>query len=494
MPKTIKIVLLTHQQILNMKRTLIIVLFIGLVSGLYAQKIITYPATDIIPNNKDFSVKVRVPGGKWMDLYEYEVLVDAHKVQKSSMVTFDFEGTVEVAVTSNTQKINTARIRPLSYNIPCKIKKNTLSFTLSNPADISVEINGDIYHNLQVFANAVETNLPDRQDPNLIYLGPGVHKADSLSLKSNQSLYIAGGAVLTGRVVCDKVKNVRIFGRGIIYKPQRGVQITFSKNISVEDVIFINPTHYTILGGESKHLNINHIRSFSSKGWSDGIDLMSCSQVSIDRVFMRNSDDCIALYGHRWEYYGDCRDVSVQNSTLWADVAHPIMVGTHGNPEPGKAELIENLSFKNIDILNHDEPQINYQGCMAINVSDENLVRNVLFENIRVEDFQQGQLFNLRVTFNKKYALAPGRGIENVLFRNVTYTGKTPGISIIEGYSEERGISNITFENLTINGVEISSRMVKPGHMKFSDFAHVYEGLFVSGVQYLSTNAEKATR
>ncbi len=470
-----------------MKKALAIVLFLGFVFGLPAQKIVTYPVSDIIPNNKDFTVKVRVQGGKWIDLYEYEVQVDAHKVQRSSMVTFDFEGTVEIALTSNNQKIRTARIRPLSYNIPYKIKKNTVSFLLSKPTDISVEINGDIFHNLQIFTNAPENSLPNLKDPNLIYLGPGVHKADSLSLKSNQSLYLAGGAVLTGKVVCDKVKDIRIFGRGILYKGYRGIQITHSNNISVEDLIFINPTHYTIFGGQSTNLNISGIRSFSAKGWSDGIDLMSCTNVIIDSVFMRNSDDCIALYGHRWDYYGDCRNVTVQNSTLWADVAHPIMIGTHGNPEPGKSEVIENLIFNNIDILNHDEPQINYQGCMTINVSDENLARNIRFENIRVEDFQQGQLFNLRVTFNKKYALAPGRGIENVLFKDITYTGKTPGISIIEGYSESRGIKNITFENLTINGVEISSRMVRPGHMKFSDFAKIYEGLFVDKVVYTSS-------
>jgi len=470
-----------------MKRTLIIALFFGLVSGLYAQKIVTYPVPEIIPNNKDFSVKVRVPGGKWMDLYEYEVMVDAHKVQKSSMVAFDFEGTVEVAVTSNTQKIKTARIRPLSYNIPHKIKRNTVSFLLSKPTDISVEINGDIFHNLQIFANELEKNKPNPTDANVIYMKAGFHKIDSLYLQSNKSLYLEAGVVLQGKVVCENVENVKIYGRGILYHGQRGIQITHSTNITVEDLIFINPTHYTIFGGQSTNLNIRGIRSFSAKGWADGIDLMSCSDVNIDKVFLRNSDDCIALYGHRWDYYGDCRNVTVQNSTLWADVAHPIMVGTHGNPEPGKSEIIENLSFKNIDILNHDEPQINYQGCMTINVSDENLVRNVLFENVRVEDFQQGQLFNLRVTFNKKYALAPGRGIENVLFKNITYTGKTPGISIIEGYSEERGIKNITFENLTINGVEISNRMIKPGHMKFSDFANIYEGLFVSGVEYVGT-------
>ncbi|HET7732529.1 MAG TPA: glycosyl hydrolase family 28 protein [Paludibacter sp.] len=473
-----------------MKKALVIALFFGLISGLNAQKIITYPVCDNIPHNNDFTVKVRVPGGEWKDLYEYEVLVDAHKVQKSSMVNFEFDGTVEVAVTSNVQKIATARIRPLSYNIPHKITGNTIRFLLDKPADISVEVNGDIFHNLQIFASKPETNHPNPADTNVVYLNPGVHKIDSLYMQSNKSLYLAAGAVLVGKVVCKNVSNVRIFGRGILYHGQRGIEITNSSNVTVEDLIFINPTHYTIFGGQSTGLKIKGIRSFSAKGWADGIDLMSCSDVLVDRVFMRTSDDCIALYGHRWDYYGDCRNVAVQNSTLWADVAHPIMVGTHGNAEPGKSEVLENIIFKNIDILNHDEPQINYQGCMAINVSDENLARNIRFEDIRVEDFQQGQLFNLRVTFNKKYASAPGRGIENVLFKNVTYTGKNGGISILEGYSVDRGIKNIVFDNLVINGNEISGRKIKPGFMKFSDFAKVYEGLFVDSVEYISSAGE----
>jgi hypothetical protein len=174
----------------------------------------------------------------------------------------------------------------------------------------------------------------------------------------------------------------------------------------------------------------------------------------------------------------------VQHSTLWADVAHPIMMGTHGNPEPGKSEVLENISFKNIDILNHDEPQLDYQGCMTINVSDENLARNICFEDIRVDDFERGQLFNLRVTFNKKYALAPGRGIENVLFKNISYQGENANISILEGYSENRNIQNIVFDNLKINGVTFSSNLKKPGYMKYSDFARIYEGLFVSGIVF----------
>lgn len=450
-------------------------------------KLLTYSVPEGISHNDDFSVKVRKQGGKWLDLFEYEVQVDKHDVQKSTMINFDFEGTVEVSVTCNRAKINSVRIRPLSYNISHKIKGNTIIFSLTKPADISVEVNSDIFHNLHVFANGLEANKPSPNDTNVVYLSPGIHKIDTLYMKSGKSLYLAGGAVLMGKVVCNKVNNVRVFGRGLLYHGQRGIEITHSSNISVEDLIIVNPTHYTVFGGQSTNLKIKNIRAFSSKSWSDGIDLMSCSDVLIDKVFMRNSDDCIALYCHRWDYYGDCKNITVQNSTLWADVAHPINIGTHGNPEPGKAETIENLTFRNIDILNHDEPQINYQGCMAINVSDENLAQNILFEDIRIEDFEQGQLFNLRVTFNKKYALAPGRGIENVLFKNIIYTGKHANTSIFEGYTSERCVKNVIFENLIINGKEISDRMIKPGHMKYSDFANLYEGLYVSGIEYASS-------
>ena len=39
---------------------------------------------------------------------------------------------------------------------------------------------------------------------------------------------------------------------------------------------------------------------------------------------MRNSDDCIAIYASRQGSLGDSRNISVRNSVLWADNAHPI--------------------------------------------------------------------------------------------------------------------------------------------------------------------------
>lgn len=93
--------------------------------------------------------------------------------------------------------------------------------------------------------------------------------------------------------------------------------------------------------------------------------------------------------------------------------------------------MMENLTYRNIDILDHREMQVDYQGCLAINAGDNNLVRNVRFENIRIENFRQGQLVNLRIFYNKKYCKAPGRGIENVLLKILPIMAIMPNSHIL---------------------------------------------------------------
>jgi hypothetical protein len=115
-------------------------------------------------------------------------------------------------------------------------------------------------------------------------------------------------------------------------------------------------------------------------------------------------------------------------------------------------ELLEDITFKNIDILEHDEDGILYQGCMTISCTDKNRVRNVLFEDIRVKHIQEGRLFNLQVCFNPKYNKQPGNSIEDVTFRNITYYGSRENTSLLEGLNETHRIQNIIFENIVIRG------------------------------------------
>lgn len=474
-----------------MLRWLLSALWICVLTGtVTGAKVEVAGAPQGISLNNDFTVKVRSEGkSKWVLVPTYLVKVDEvretkHHVEHASMATFDFSEKVEIAVTYNKGEIDSARVRPLSYDIPFTIEGNTLQFSLEKPANLSVEVNGDIFHNLHLFANSLDTFKVDKKNPDLIYFGPGIHRFEGgeFRIPSGKTVYVAGGAVMMGRMLIENVHDVKLLGRGIIDPSVKmGIRIANSRNVYVEGLMATQ-----CATGGSDSVTIRNVKVISYFGWGDGMNVFSSRNVLFDRVFCRTSDDCTTVYGTRLGFEGPSSNITMQNSTLWADVAHPIFIGIHGNVD--KPEILENLNYVNIDILDHKEKQLNYQGCLAINAGDENLIRNVRFEDIRIENFRQGQLVNLRIFFNEKYCKAPGRGIENVVFKNVSYTGNRAEISVIEGYDAQRKVRNIRFENLRINGQIISDDMPgKPKWYHTGDMARIYVGPHVEGVSFLNT-------
>lgn len=471
-------------------------------------ELIVYEAPIGAVGNDDFAVSARVPGGEWRELFVYEAKVDMHNVRRASMAYFDMEGTVEIRILSKHTFIEQAVIRPLSYDVPFEIEGSAITFTLDRPRKLAIEVNGERFANLHLFAGPIEKDAPQPGDDNVLVLKPAIHRTEDiyrlaatptapggqapdtiyfapgmhyleetlLRVPSGTTVYIAGGAVVVGSFLCDSVENVTIRGRGVVYLSDfhrfsafRGVRIVFSSHIKVEGIILLDPPHYSIYIGKSRNIQIENFKSFSTRGWSDGIDMMASEDIVIDDVFLRTSDDSIAVYGTRWDYVGDTRNVTVRNSTFWADVAHPLMIGTHGDYHKN-GDTIENIAFDNIDILEHHEPQPNYWGAMAINAGDKNTVRDVTYSNIRVEDFELGQLFDIRVVWNKDYNPVAGNRIENVEFRNITYNGRNENPSRIFGYDEERIATGIRFVNVRINGELVTD--AKSGKFDINQYAH----------------------
>lgn len=476
--------------------------FLFLVLGLNASaEIVTYPAGDGVETLDDFTVKVRQGGGEWLPVAVYPVKVDEvrgikHNTEVASMAYFDFcDGDVEVSVTFNKGAVDTARIRPLSYQITPAVSGDNLTFTLDRPRNLSVEVNGDIFHNLHLFANPSDANRPSakalknlKKNKKLIYFAPGVHNlpGDTLSIPSGTTVYVDGGARVYGTLIADGVRDVRFFGRGEIHPKGRGegIYIKRSKNVEAEGVIVSQ-----IPVGGSDSVSIDNVKSLSYYGWGDGMNVFASNNVRYNNVFCRNSDDCSTVYATRKGFRGGCRNIVMENSTLWADVAHPIMIGLHGSAmeigPDAPADTITGIVYRNIDILDHQEKQIDYQGCFSINCGDNNVVRDVTFDNIRVEDFRQGQLINIRIFYNKKYCAAPGTCVKDVLFKDITYNGGNAEMSVIAGYNEDRTVSDITFDNLVINGVKISDDMPgKPKWYKTGDMARIFIGEHVNNVTF----------
>ncbi len=398
-----------------MLRWLLSALWICVLTGtVTGAKVEVAGAPQGISLNNDFTVKIRpAEKTKWVIVPTYLVKVDEvretkHHVEHASMATFDFSEKVGIAVTYNKGKIDSARVRPLSYDIPFTIEGNTLQFSLEKPANLSVEVNGDIFHNLHLFANPLDTFEIDKKNPDLIYFGPGIHHVEGgeFRIPSGKTVYVAGGAVMMGRMLIENVHDVKLLGRGIIDPSVKmGIRIANSRNVYVEGLVATQ-----CATGGSDSVTIRNVKVISYFGWGDGMNVFSSRNVLFDRVFCRTSDDCTTVYGTRLGFEGPSSNITMQNSTLWADVAHPIFIGIHGNVD--KPEILENLNYVNIDILDHKEKQLNYQGCLAINAGDENLIRNVRFEDIRIENFRQGQLVNLRIFLMRNIARHREEGLK----------------------------------------------------------------------------------
>jgi len=471
-------------------------------------EVIIYKQPECTIISHTYTVQVRDKVGKWQSTGVYHADIAARFdtqriIKKTSFTYFDCSDSINVRVKVNYMPVREARVRPSSLGIIPRINGNTIEFSMKSAQYISLEINGDIFENLQLFANTIEKTRPNTNDPNVIYFGPGIHNIGRMTVPSNKTIYIAGGAIVTGGLIMDHVKNVNICGRGILTQfpvqqessppklavsPQQSrndqLLIQSSENVKVSGIIEM-PKGYAVMIGESQNVKIDDFKAFSSAGNADGIDIFCSRDVAINHIFMRNSDDCIAIYGHRWNYYGNTTDITADNITLWADVAHPMLIGTHGDTE--HPDTLQNMRFRNITVLDQHENQLDYQGCIALNAGDSNLIRNISFENVDISDIRKGQLFNLRVMFNRKYNTSPGAGIENIVFKNVTYTGSHANMSVISGYDDQHAIKNITFENLKINGALIYDAMKgKPGFYKTGDMANIFIGEHVEGVKFVT--------
>ncbi|MFD0692668.1 discoidin domain-containing protein [Paenibacillus sp. GCM10027628] len=418
----------------------------------------TYPAPAGTTLSTDFTVKVRVPGGVWQDLDEYQTRVGAaSRATFASFVYFDTDGPVDLSVTYNGGTVTSASVKPNRLGITPAISGNTMTFSISGPQKLVFDVNGNVDNDLMIFANPVEVNPPSPTDPNVIYLGPGVYN-QSYTLSSGQTLYIAGGAVVKGGVILNNSTNAKVIGRGVLdHSPAAAVDLSFANNVTVDGII-LNDYNAGIEVGNATNVTINNVKLMAYLKWTDGIDNFCSTNVSINDVFDRSGDDSIAVYASRFGYSGNSSNISVTNSILMPGKAHPINIGTHGNPgAEGGGDNIDTLNFSNLDILTYNPLSAGLPLGISFTASDGSLISDATFSDIRIDDAVVNKFVDVITFKNPGYGLAVGRGINNVYFKNISYNGTNTNANQIYGNSSTQLTQNVTFENLTVNGTPVLS-------------------------------------
>ncbi|MEN6600789.1 MAG: glycosyl hydrolase family 28 protein, partial [Bryobacteraceae bacterium] len=198
----------------------------------------------------------------------------------------------------------TVAVRPTSRGIHPAVKGRTITFVLPRPGQYTVELDGP-HHALHLFANPPETDAPTAGDPNVLYFGPGVHRPGKILLKSGQTVYIAGGAVVYTAINGKDVSGVRILGRGIVdtseFERDQGpgsIRFLNSSDVKVEGLILRDPDLWCLTAFGSRRVDISNVKLIGLWRYnSDGIDICNSEDVTIRDSFVRAFDDSIVLKG-----------------------------------------------------------------------------------------------------------------------------------------------------------------------------------------------------
>jgi hypothetical protein len=388
-----------------------------------------------------------------------------------AFVQFDFSGSVTVKIHSAGRDLEHAAMRGLSRDLKRTVlDRNTIAITLAGPCQLSVEPDGK-KSPLLIFANELEKDPPGKNDPGVIYFGPGIHRPESgvVELKSNQTLYLAGGAILEANVHAQDAENVAIRGRGVLSGnrwewrkgPGWSIGLRNCRNVTIEGIVVRGAPHWTIVPSGCDHVTIANVKICNVRVQmnDDGINPCNSRRVAIRNCFVRTVDDCIALKGTNYEW-GDVDGILVEDTILWCDSARVTLLG-----HESRAKLMQNIVYRNLEVVHFGGWPV-----FLLEPSDDMTLRNVRFENIRINgdhqpprtgmfSSQAQQWFAVIRPAITQYSGKPVWGrIEDVTFKDIELTG-APGkyVILVEGAADhrDRRVRNISFENVTIQGERI---------------------------------------
>lgn len=429
-------------------------------------QVVTYPAPAGEASLEDYRVEVN---GKPVDVYRAET---EYFDKKYYFASFDFSGEVTVRVTS-TQSLERAKILPARFGIRPTIEKpNSLTFTACKPFRIAIERDGR-NSPLLLFANPIETDAPKPGDPNVVYFGPGIHNPVNIRLTDNQTLYLAGGAVVKG-VVKATGANITVRGRGILdgsgYARLKGpgrfmLDMASCTNLVVRDVIVRGSWGWVLVPIGCDGVLVDNVKICGSRVLNDdGIDVVNSRNVTIRNCFIRTQDDCIAIKGLKGCERRACEKITIEACEFWTDLANVFRIGYEC-----ETAVMQDLTARDIDVL-HYSPRYRKPEefwCHAVfflQPSDNMLMRAMRFEDFRI-NADGGDIVlvlakpMLCSVSGVKYTAA-GR-LAECLFKNISVTGTEDnfrGEIRVVGYDEKHTVEDLTFENVVRFGKTVTAQ------------------------------------
>jgi hypothetical protein len=475
-----------------------------------------YPMPSIYTASSVFSLKAdnqSVPVINYKDDYDY--------------AQFSFAGTVSIEVTSNVP-ITSYSISPMAKNIEGTVNGNKLTFTLSSSTYVIVKIN-DQTKRIVIAADPLETNIPPStgagiynvtQSPynadntgtsmasnaiqqaidaayqaggGIVFIPAGVYKSGNLTLKSNVTFYLAGGAVIVGTGMGEDYgidfrkdsrnadgtyfirtavnsSDITIRGRGTI--DGKGIAMRERKmpapnknegllnnllvplattNFNFDGLILRDAGFWSFMVVRSDNVTIKNLKGFQDlyKIENDVIDINESQNVLVKHSIAISDDDTYST--KTWLQTGmssgwpgaleHLENVVFDDAFAWTRCA-AFKIGQ------GVAQAQIGVTVRNSYVYQSARALLVDHGYTNNTLPEEGYAQNITFENIDIERVGINQFGNHWLTVST----STSGNVNNVVLKN---------INLREVGSEQSRLSGNITKGGMVNGVMFSDVYVK---------------------------------
>jgi hypothetical protein len=422
---------------------------------------------------------------------------------------FSCSGSVTISIVA-AQAITNYSISPIRSGIAGVIHGNTLTFTLASPQYLIVKINN--LRNLVIAADALETNVPPASGPGIynvalppynadstgvnlatigiqnainaasaagggvVYVPAGVYRSGNLILKSNVSLYLAGGSVIRGTgnpadyaTTFDKVgvgpgtwfiyttfgaANMKIYGRGTIdgnghymsnsngYYNDLVVPIACT-NFILDGVILRDSSLWGLTPIRSANITIQNTKHFNNNDLDyqdDAMDIEESRNVTVTHAVAVSEDDTYSV--KTWDKYIDL-------ATNW----------------PGSPEIATNIVFND---------------CLAWSRCGAFKIGQGIYEPISGVTFENSVVFRCMyaVTFiHKTDSLSGVEEANGITYSNIDVEGFWPRNGVLGRWLDLELDITGPVTNMVVAGVNVLAADQTPsiltGYTAYSSFSNI---------------------
>lgn len=396
------------------------------------------------------------------------------------------EGTVKFEISLQSEKIESAVVRPLGKNYSYEIAHGRLVLGLKKYDRVSVELNGDIEHPLFIFVNPKSSEKPSEDDPSVKYFAAGqiYDEGDIRLTEECREIYLEPGTYVKGNILGVDIDGVKIHGGGLLdsslytgrypekfYQPF-GIALYGCENSRVEDLtsIFASGGWCSLYSNchNSCITNVKTLGLNSAPGVktnNDSMDIIGGVNVHVSKCFLRGHDDAYCLKSQKFKIKGDGVDgIWYEDCIGWnVDAGNAFEIGYETQLD------IKNVHYKDVYAIHSGTSGTDYRrSAFGIHNGAAGTISDVTYENAYVEDAMEFAVYLacLEHGYNIGYEddgttplkYSPGK-ITDVKFNNLQVLNVRPGkgYCVIRGYDGEHGVSDVTFDGFSYLGRAVTS-------------------------------------